>query len=411
MPQTNAGITHADTEFTFPFPRPSACPYLPPSEVAKIREAADGKLTMVDFETGDTAAYATGFDDVKALLLHPALSNDVTREDFPAMSEAAKANRGTNFNFLKSDPPKHDVQRQMLMADFTVRKIEELRPVLDAFVDTLLDAMEDTGHADLVTDFAEPVPGLIVVRLLDLPEGDREWLQESITKHFSLDLPPAEIVAANQVVLEYMDRLIDDRSGSGKDDLVSRLVREQLEPGHISRTDLIYMLDLLAIAGFDTTANMIALGTLALLDHPDQLALLVSDPSITANAVEELLRYISVAHVTSFRVATEDLEINGQHVPEHTGIIASLQAANWDPRKFPEPERLDFRRKGARANLAFGAGVHSCLGQALARMELQVVFPKLFRRFPNLRLAVPAEQIAYKNAIIYGVKSLPVEWR
>jgi cytochrome P450 len=249
----------------------------------------------------------------------------------------------------------------------------------------------------------------MITVLLDLPAGRAAWFQDRINTWMALDTPSALAQEAGQDVLDYFDDLIGERISGEGDDLVSRLIRDHLLTGDLTRLELQHMLHLLLVGGFDTTANMIALGTLTFLEHPDQRDAIVADPDLVPGAVEELLRYLSVAHHVGFRLAIDEVEVGGKCIHAGDGVIAPIMAANRDPRVFPDPDKFDVRRD-ARGHLAFGYGVHQCLGQALARVELQSVFAKLFQRFPNLELAVPMEELRFKNALIYGVEELPVTW-
>jgi cytochrome P450 len=203
--------------------------------------------------------------------------------------------------------------------------------------------------------------------------------------------------------------VVDERFDKPGDDLISRMITNQVKVGNLGKDELLHILQLLLVGGFDTTANMIALGTLTLLNHPDQLALLRDDPSLVNSAVEELLRYLSVAHQVAFRLATDDIELGAQCIHAGEGVIAPIAAANRDPEVFADPDKFDITRD-ARRHVAFGFGLHQCLGQPLARIELQVVFSKLFVRFPHLRLARNADDLSFRNSIIYGVAELPVIW-
>jgi cytochrome P450 len=214
-------------------------------------------------------------------------------------------------------------------------------------------------------------------------------------------------------VVQYFADLVDQREAevrAGRSgDIVSGLIRDHVLAGQLTRKELTHMLHLLLVGGFDTTANMIALGTITLLRHPDQLAELREDSSLVPGAVEELLRYLTVAHHVAFRLATDEIEIGGHCVHAGEGVIAPLAAANRDPEVFPDPDRFDIHRD-ARRHVAFGFGIHQCLGQHLARIELNVVFERLPRRFPGLALAVADDELRFKNSMIYGVEALPVTW-
>ncbi|MBB4956561.1 cytochrome P450 [Micromonospora polyrhachis] len=223
---------------------------------------------------------------------------------------------------------------------------------------------------------------------------------------------PEQAMAASEELNVYLKDLVDKKHNEPGEDLLSKLAVEQYRTGAMSRREIATMAQLLLVAGHDTTASMIALGTAALLAHPDQLnAVRGSDnPALVANAVEELLRYLSITHTEARRVAREDFKIGGQVVREGEGIVVVKSIANRDPAEFPTPDALDVHRK-ARHHVAFGFGSHQCLGQPLARVELQVVYGTLYRRIPTLTLAIPLEQLRFKeNAVFYGVHELPVTW-
>jgi cytochrome P450 len=221
-----------------------------------------------------------------------------------------------------------------------------------------------------------------------------------------------EVTGAHNELVEYLDRLVGVKMENPGDDLLSALAAQRVRTGELTRNELARMGVMLLVAGHETTANMIALGTAALLEHPGQLAELrgTDDPDVVRGAVEELLRYLTIAHFGRRRVAAADIEINGLWIREGDGIIFPNEVANRDPDVFAEPDRLDLHRD-ARRHLAFGSGVHQCVGQPLARMELQVVYGTLYRRIPSLRLAVPVTDVPFKyDAAIYGVYELPVTW-
>lgn len=400
-----SSVTDQQVEPEWPLAR--RCPIEPPPELAALRERHQG-IGPIGLPTGIPCQLASSYDAVRTVLTSTAISAETGRPGYPHMSEAMRANRGSQASFVRMDPPKHDIHRRMLTADFTVRKVRDLMPLLDDYVDDLLDAMAQAPQpVNLVTALCEPIPGMVISSILGLPDSEREFLQDRLSI-YSGNNPPEVIAAANQEVLDYLDTVIGERLEEPREDLIGRLVSEQLVAGTITRPELVQMLHLLVFAGFDTTANMIALGTIALLENPDQLTKLREDESLYGTAVEELLRYLSVAHMSSARVSIDELEVAGKTFPAGTGFIASTMAANHDPAQFPAPEKLDVTRD-ARSHLAFGAGVHACLGQALARAELKVVFPKLFNRFPDLTLAKPMESLSYKtHALVYGVDELPV---
>jgi cytochrome P450 len=213
---------------------------------------------------------------------------------------------------------------------------------------------------------------------------------------------------------QYIDALLleKERNPGDGSDLLSRMAIEWINPGKVSHADAVQMATLLYLAGHETTANQIGLGLLSLFQHPEQRDALMADGSLVKGAVEEMLRFHSITHMNSNRVATEDVMIGGQLIRKGEGVLALLHGANHDPAAFPEPERFDIRRDTKdQSHVAFSFGIHQCLGQPLARLELQVVFETIFKRFPNLRLAVPADTLRYKDkSFVYGLKALPVSW-
>jgi cytochrome P450 len=353
---------------------------------------------------------ATRYQDIRSLLSDARLSSDTSAEGFPQSSAAVVAQRGGQKSFIRMDPPRHDQHRLMLTADFMVRHVREMRPFIDALVDRCFDQMDRSAKpVDLVRALAQPVPANVIARLLDLSDEGSAFFQERVDVWMRHDSPAEAAARASADAMNYFDQLIDERRDRPGPDLVSRLVRNHMLTGDLTRTELLHMLHLLVVGGYDTTANMISLGTLALLQRRDQFEALSGQPELVPAAVEELLRYLSVAHHVGFRLAARDIEIAGKCIHAGDGVIAPIMAANRDPEVFPDPDRLDIRRD-ARGHLAFGYGVHQCLGQALARVELQAVFAKLPRRFPTLRTAVGFDQLHFKSSLIYGVDELPVTW-
>jgi cytochrome P450 len=256
------------------------------------------------------------------------------------------------------------------------------------------------------------VPSLVICRLLGVPYADHDFFQRRSRILVNREQPLERVVAAQDDLIDYLEAVIADKLADPADDLLSRLAVEQVATGALSRREAALMAMLLLIAGHETTANMIALGTLALLEHPDQLAALraADDPALIAGAVEELLRYLTIVHSGRRRVAVEDIEIDGQTIEAGDGVILASDAANRDQHQFADPDRLDVHR-GPPGHVAFGFGVHQCLGQPLARVELQVVYGTLYRRIPGLRLAVGLDQIPFKHdSNVYGVYELPVTW-
>jgi cytochrome P450 len=390
----------------YPFERTS--PLLPPPELAEVRKTEP--ISKVSLWDGSTARLALRYEDIRSILVNPAVSSDTLRPNFPQATETAASFRSGQRVFVRMDSPAHDVHRLMLTGDFMVRKVREYRPYLDSMIGAIFDEMERTGGpVDLVRALALPVPSKIITQLLDLPDEDSDFFLDRVETAMSLDSSPEMSAQAGADTLAYFARTIEERWDSDGDDLISRMVRTRVKTGELTSTELQHMLHLVLVGGFDTTANMIALGTLTFLQNPDQIALLRENPDLVPNAVEELLRYLSVAHHVAYRQASAPFEMGDVRIDPNDGVIAPVQAANHDPEVFPDPSRFDITRD-ARGHLAFGYGIHQCLGQALARVELQAVFSAIFDRFPTLKLAVPFEELRFRNSIIYGVESLPVTW-
>ncbi|MEU8041245.1 cytochrome P450 [Streptosporangium sp. NPDC049078] len=391
---------------TLPNTRTPGCPFDPPKELLDARE--HGPISRYTFPDGHAGWLVTGYDLVRAVLADPRFSSrrELMRHhplvDFGDI-EVPPAPPG---EFLLMDEPQHGRYRKPLVGKFTVRRMRQLTERVEQVTAEHLDAMEAAGPtADLVTAFAKPIPSVIICELLGVPYEDRGRFQENIDKFLGGEVADEELIAAYTATQEYLAELVAAKRANPTDDVLSDLLDSDLTDEELKGMALI-----LLSAGFDTTANMLALGTFALLQNPQQLAALRADPALVDRAVEELLRYLSVAK-QFFRVALEDVELDGHTIKAGSMMILSYNTANRDPERFADPHRLDLRRQDG-GHLAFGHGIHQCLGQQLARVELRVAFPALLARFPTLRLAVPAEEIALRpeTADIYGVKSLPVTW-
>ncbi|HEY1974653.1 MAG TPA: cytochrome P450 [Pseudonocardia sp.] len=401
-------MTTVEDVLRFPFTR--ADPLRPPEEYGRLRETAP--VCRVTLWDGSWAWLLTRYEDVRAVLYDKTSSADTLNPNLPHPSPAAKAAKQGQRFFSRMDPPEHDIHRRMLAAAFAIKAIERMRPRVTELIGRLLDDMRDRGGpVDIVTALGEPIPGAMICDLLGLPESDAAFFLDRLSASLDYSATPEQIQVAAGELQDYFLELVESRAREPRDDLTSRLVTVQMAEGLLGREELARMLWLLLIGGFDTTINVISLGTQLLIEYPDQADDLRTHPEIADNAAEELLRYITVTHNVAVRAATRDLELSGQPIRVGDGLIAPLAAANWDPSVFPEPRRLDLRRANAHAQLGFGFGIHQCLGQALARLELRVLFPELVRRFPGLRLADDRAELRYKpEAMIYGVASLPVTW-
>jgi cytochrome P450 len=312
-------------------------------------------------------------------------------------------------NLLGVDPPEHTRLRRMLTPEFTVRRMRRLEPRIVEIVDAHLDALADAGPpADLVADFALPVPSLVICELLGVPYADRAQFQARTARQLDLSIPIPQRLELGRESRAYMAELVARAQAEPGDDMLGMLVREHGED--LTTDELIGIAGLLLVAGHETTSNMLGLGTLALLRHPDQLAVVRDHPDRVPPAVEELLRWLGIVHSGVPRTTTVDVELGGHAIPAGSLLVLALATANRDPELVPDPDRLDVTRD-AGGHVAFGHGVHHCLGAPLARMEMRVAFPALLRRFPGLALAVPFEEVGFRAFhFVYGLHSLPVRW-
>ncbi|GHA36647.1 cytochrome P450 [Streptomyces tauricus] len=395
----------------FPAPRSAECPFAPSPDMRAL--SGYGPLTRVRSWGGSTPWAVTGHAEQKALLSDPRLSVQFTRPGFPSPVDPAHAHAGgTDLSFVGMDDPEHARLRRMVSGTFTIKRVEATRPRVQQMTDDFIDAMlAGSASADLVQDFALPIPSLVISELLGVPYEDHEFFQTNSKTIVSAVASPQERRTAHTNLATYLDELVGRKLVEPGDDLLSSLCT-QIEKGELTRREAATMGVLLLLGGHETTANMISLGTLLLLQHPDQLALIrdTDDPAVIRDAVEELLRYLSIVHLGRRRTAVEDIEVAGHTIRAGEGVILLGELANRDPSVFPDPDRLDLTRN-ARQHQAFGAGAHHCVGQPLARMELQVVYPTLFRRIPTLRAVDDLDAIPFKyDAIIYGLHALPVTW-
>ena len=405
-------LTSSDlTVAAFPMPRAAGCPFDPPPALGDLQHEA--ALTRVQLWDGSTPWLVTRYAEQRALLADPRVSADITRPGYPSSAPLRPgADDGSTIGFILMDDPEHARLRRMVTAPFAIKRIEALRPGVQRIVDDLIDdLLAGPRPADLVEAFALPVPSLVICALLGVPYADHDFFQQNSRKLVSRSTTPEERGAGFQALHRYLDDLLARKTAEPGDDLLSELAA-RAEAGELTRGQAAGMGVLLLIAGHETTANMIALGTLALLENPDQLALLRDndDPKLVAGAVEELLRYLNITHGGRRRVALADIEIAGHTVRAGEGLIMANDIGNRDATVFDDPDRLDLERD-ARRHVAFGFGIHQCLGQPLARMELQVVYSTLYRRIPGLRLATGLDRIPFKHdAAVYGVHELPVTW-
>jgi cytochrome P450 len=395
----------------YPMKRDMLRPLDPPPE--EMRVLSECPITKARIWDGTTPWIITRYHDVRSILSHPMVSADALNPGYPRHSEGDHVTRQLERQLNVMDDPEHATYRRLFSKHFTIKRMEELRPRIQYTVDELIDAMVlGPRPADLVESLALPLPTLVISSVLGIPAEDHELFQETSETIMATDTSPEDSLRAARTMHEYLSRMLDEKAKRPSDDLLTELAVKYMATGEIPRERLTHHARFLLQAGHETTANMIALGTLALLQHPDQLAELRDshDPSLVVKAVEELLRYLSISHGGRRRVASGEIELGGETIREGEGIIGIGETANRDSSVFANPDQLDIHR-GSREHIAFGYGVHQCLGQSMARVELQVVYGTLFRRVPTLALACETGDLVFKEEMtVYGVRSLPVTW-
>ncbi|MBV9722575.1 MAG: cytochrome P450 [Mycobacterium sp.] len=347
------------------------------------------------------------YRDIRAALTDPRLSADTIS---PALKPSS--DDGTPVMFARIDDPEHHRLRRMMTSHFTFRRTETMRPQIQDMVDGYLRTMIDKGPpADIVRDFALPVPSLVIALLLGVPPEDLGLFQHNTTVGLDTRSSEEEKAQAFAAMYVYIHELVERKEREPGDDLISRLVSDYVNTGQLNHPTVAMTGVIMMQAGHETTANMIALGTVALLEHRDVFERLgrTDDPAVIANAIEELMRYLTIVHAQVDRVATEDLTIGGQLIRAGDKVLMNLPAGNWDSEFAEKPETLDIDRN-TRGHLGFGYGVHQCIGANLARVEMQVAFATLARRLPGLQLAVSPDALRFKDSDIYGMKELPVTW-
>jgi len=394
----------------FQFPLIRRSPYAPPPEYAQIREREP--VTLVGLPDGREAWVITRHEHVRQVLNDPSFSADRLHPDFPTFDrERRQPPPDEDRSIVMMDPPEHGPARRAVLGEFTVRRIAALRPRIQQTTDELVDAMlAGPRPADLVEALATPLPSMVICELLGVPYADHAFFQANTAAMIRHDTPPDERRASFERIRDYLDTLIAAKEADPPDDLLGRQIRKERADGTYRRRALANHGFLLLIAGHETTANMISLGTLVLLANPEQLAAVRDDPARTPAAVEEMLRYFTIADTVVARLCVKDTEVGGVTIRAGEGVLTLGHAANRDPDAFADPDEFDIGRS-ARHHLAFGFGPHQCLGQNLARVELQIVFDTLLRRVPGLRLAADVDDLPFKtDASVYGLYRMPVTW-
>ncbi len=359
----------------------------------------------------------TRYDDVRQALADPRLSKDadgfartLERQPVPPANRAVFAQE-LNRHMLSTDPPDHTRLRKLVGRAFTVRAIAGLRPQVEAIATRLADRMAaGSAEVDLLDTFAFPLPMAVICDLLGVPDAERtsfrRWSNTLLTSDGAVD----ERTAAGLAMAEYLTALVAEKRARPADDMLSAIVAASEDADRLSADETVSMAFLLLVAGHETTVNLIGNGTLALLRRPDRLAELRADPGLVPSAVEEFLRLDGPVNLATFRHTTAPVEVGGTTVPAGEVVLVSLASANRDPDHYPAPDELDLHRDAG--HLAFGHGIHHCLGAPLARLEGEVAFRTLLTRFPDLHLAVDPDELTWRQSILMrGLTRLPVQLR
>ncbi|MET7383045.1 cytochrome P450 [Streptomyces sp. NPDC005526] len=394
------------------YPMTRRCPYQMPVGYEELRER--GPLTKVTLYDGRQVWLVAGNEVGRALFPDPRLSSDVLHPGFPFLAPriAAQTQQRAAPPLVGVDDPEHGRQRRMVIPGFGIRRVAALRPEIERIADGLIDEMLDRGSpAELLSQYALPLPSAVICALLGVPYEDRGYFDER-SRHVLSSSGEGEAERARTAfteILTYLHDLIRRKEKQPGDGLVDDLIAHQLAEGALDTHELAMICSLLLVSGHETTSNMIALGTVTLLEHPDQLAMLRADDTLLPGAVEELMRFTSIGDVL-MRVAVEDIEIAGQTIRAGDGVAMSTMLMNRDPRAWENPDSFDITRSAGR-HVAFGYGIHQCIGQNLARAEMEIAFRTLFRRIPGLRVPVRADRLPLNAPyVLQGVAELPVEW-
>lgn len=392
-----------------PFPQARSCPHRAPAEY--LRQSEGGPLSRVKLFDGREVWFVTGYALARQLLADPRLSSDRTRPGYPIVAPRFRASVARRLVLIGMDPPAHNEHRRLLNPYFSLRSVREMSPMVERAVAHYLDRLMSLPQpVDLVSAFAIPVPSMVMAEVLGLDPADLDFFQDASRRLLHATTEEDSQQAGGELS-DYLDELITLRRGETGPGLLGLLAPE-VEHGSLSQVELMQIALVLLIAGHDTTASTIALSVITLLEHPDQLAAFRRDPELLPSAVEELVRVLAVTDLAGARVAVADIDVEGRTIRAGEGVLVSATVANRDPAVHGDAEELQLDRR-SRNHISFGYGIHQCLGQNLARLELQVALSALFERLPGLRLAEPADGLPYREpgtGTVQGVNQLPVRW-
>src|ERR1700754_3431236 len=393
MPEAPNGSIAEDTSAVpdFPMPRAAGCPFAPPP--VALERGATKQLFRVRIWDGSTPWLITGYEAIRSLFADGRVSVDDRKRGYPHWNEGMLSTvHKRPRSVFTSDAEEHTRFRRMLSRPFTYKRVEALRPAVQRITDEHVDAiLAGPKPADLVEGLTLAIPSLVISEMLGVPYEDAEFFQTQANRGMSRYATAEDAAEGAGALARYLKNLLLAKIDDPSEDLVSDLA-ERVKSEEISVREAAQLATGILIAGHETTAGQIGVSIVALLDNPDQLALLrdTEDPQVVAAAVEELMRYCSIIQTGQRRIADEDIEVGGEVIRAGDGIILDVAPANWDARQFNHPDRLDLTRDEGQ-HVGLGYGRHQCVGQQLARMELQIVLPTLLRRIPGMRLAVPRD--------------------
>lgn len=390
-----------------PLPMTRTCPFDPPPEYKRIR--METPISKVRTPRGDIAWLVTKHEDIRTILIDKRFSSNPKSPGYPTYI-TGDVPPPPGF-FLQADAPDHTRLRRAVTKEFMASHVERLRPRMQEIFDQALDDMlKLPPPVDFVKHLAIPVASRVICELLGVPQPDHHFVQSRTDTVLDRSRSPKETEMAARELMEYFDRIVTSKEKDPQDDLIGRLVLSAELEGQPSHQEIVGLAALLLLSAYDTMALAMALGTVILLQHPDQLASLLNDPALAENMVDELVRYLSINHAGLPRAATADVEVGGQLIRAGEGVLVMINSGNRDEDVFDNPDAFDIFRED-KGQVGFGHGLHKCLGVHFAKTELSVALVTLFRRVPTLRVAVPIQDLSFRHEmVLYGLKALPVTW-
>lgn len=405
-------VTLHDETLAPAYPMERTSPIDPPPPLAALRAGADAsQVTMWD---GSRVWLVTSYAHVRSILGDRRFTAVTSAPGFPMMTRTSTLIRSQpqSASFIRMDDPEHSRLRSMLTREFLQRSVEDMRPAIKDLLDsTLVKIAAAQPPVDLVARLTQPVPSQVIALLLGIPDEAQDYFTERSAVLIDRGYTADEVKAAREDLDQFIREHIESRIEEPRSDLVSKLVVEQLRPGNLTIDEMVPMCRLLLVAGHGTTASQAALNLLSLFTDAGLADKLRANPDLVPGAVDELLRFHTIVQNGLARAATEDVQLGDVLIKAGEGVVLSLSASNRDEQRFPSPDTIDPQRADARRHMAFGHGIHQCLGMWLAKIELEEMLHAVLRRLPDARLAVPFEELEFRHEVSsYGIATLPVTW-